>query len=961
MAAVLWSGVLAASLLAPSQEARADVGATHTSLVSEFATFDTPGVVDGRVEDIAIDGDTVFVGGSFTQVREPRSGEIIDQPYLFAYSKSTGRIIRDFDPVLNRKVLALETTGEGTGVFAGGAFTTINGETNRRGLVKIGADGDRVFGFGARPDARINTLVRMDDTLYLGGSFTSVSQTQVENLAAVNTSTGAVSPGLNLDFDGTISTTRTVGVQGVDDIDITSDGRLMVLIGNFLSIDGISRSRLAVLELDGQARVSTWNSDVYDVQCPASKFPQYIRGIDIAPDDAYFIAGSSGWRFFNRPTEPACDSVVRFDFGNLDDADVQPTWVNYTGGDSVFDVVSTDHAIYAGGHFRWLNNDTTSDGRTAGPGSVPRRGLAAIDPANGLTLLDWRSDRSPRGVGVFAMIAEDEGLYIGDDTDFLNGSEHAKLKFLPITSDTLSRPTGAVLPTTLVTPRGSALDGSSFDGTTLGTPLQMLDAGWGNARGAMFVGGQLFHADGAGRMWSSQLEDGTFEPAERVNMFGLGESEWALSRLGGMFFDYERGRVYYTVQGDSRLLWRAFTPAGPYFGNEEQVAEQQGDIPWSNVSGMDVVGDHLYFGYTNGYLYRADFDGSAVVSGTIRLISGPNTDGRDWNNNALAFLSESVTFNGPDDAQFEFEASGSTEVRRFKKFEFPVAPGEPVVVRLDWQNANAVIRFFLRDANGELVDSDTTSAGSPKWLSAPAGAGGTYTASIAFRAGSSAYTLQVNPEQGPPPPPEPRADFDFTSSGTESDGSWQVFRFDVTAGELVEAQIAWDDPNAEVKVFLRDETRRSLDSDTDRGASPAALSTVAQTSGEWSIAVKIDSGAIEYDVLVNTTTDFVVPESLAEFEFSSSGSDVDGSWQVFRFDVEVGEQVDARVVWDNPDAAVKVFLRDETRSSIDSVTDGSGSPAMMSAVATSAGKWSVAVKINSGVIDYDVLVDTTSP
>ena len=49
----------------------------------------TPGAIDGRVEAIAVEGDRVYVGGTFTQIQEPLDGEIINQPYLFAYSKST--------------------------------------------------------------------------------------------------------------------------------------------------------------------------------------------------------------------------------------------------------------------------------------------------------------------------------------------------------------------------------------------------------------------------------------------------------------------------------------------------------------------------------------------------------------------------------------------------------------------------------------------------------------------------------------------------------------------------------------------------------------------------------------------------------------------------------------------------------------------------------------------------------
>ena len=133
----IFLGLLAATAFCASSVVQADIGATHTGLVSEFASFNTPGVVDGRVHAIAVDGDTVFVGGTFTQIHDPLSDEILNQPYLFAYSKSTGDILRDFDPVLNNVVNALETTGDGTGIFVGGSFTLLNGESHRRALLKI--------------------------------------------------------------------------------------------------------------------------------------------------------------------------------------------------------------------------------------------------------------------------------------------------------------------------------------------------------------------------------------------------------------------------------------------------------------------------------------------------------------------------------------------------------------------------------------------------------------------------------------------------------------------------------------------------------------------------------------------------------------------------------------------------------------------------------------------------------
>ena len=950
----------------PLQGANAAFDTIHTSIVSEFASFNTPGVVDGRVEAIAVDGDTVFVGGTFTKIQEPLGGEIIDQPYLFAYSKSSGDIVRDFDPILNNSVYALATTGEGTGIFAGGVFNIINGETNRRGLVKIDDNGDRVRGFSARPDAQVKTLVRLNNTLYVGGNFTKISQTQVENLAAIDTFTGVVHPGLNLDFDGAISTKRTTGVQSVDDIDITSDGRLMVVIGNFETIDAMDRVRLAVIELDGVARVSSWNTDIYDVQCPAAKVPQYIRGIDIAPDDSYFLVGSQGFR---RVGNPACDAITRFELNDLTNTDMQPTWVNYTGGDSVYEVVSTEHAIYVGGHFRWLNNDT-GNGHNRGVGSVARAGLAALDPINGLTLLDWQSDRNPRGVGVFALIAEDEGLYIGDDTNFLNGSEHHKLKFLPITSNTISRPDRNSLPATIVSPVNEALYGTAYDGRRMNPSKAIFSSGWEHARGGMLVGDYLFFADDAGSMWISHYNDGTFEPSEPVNLFGLTENEWELSQLGGMFFDYDMGRVYYTKQGNSNLFWRAFTPDGPYFGNDEYIAQQQSDIIWSDVSGMDIIDGYLYYGRTDGNLYRSEVDGSMPIAGTTKRLSGPALDGRNWNNNLLVFIpSDIITPTTRDvltsksaapDAQSEFESSGTDTIRRFQRFDFSVAPGEPAVVRLEWLDSSAILELRVLDANGTLVASDTSRFGSPKWLTVPAGDGGVHSASVLIREGSTSYTLQVNPDEEPPAQPEPLADFEFSSIGSADSGRWQVFNFDVEAGELVNTLVVWDDANADVDVFLRNETNTIFDRSTNGSASPAMLSSIAGTSGEWSVAVRINSGTTNYDVLVDTTTNFVVPEPLADFEFSSSGSADSGRWQVFKFDVEAGKLIDAQVIWDDPNANVDVFLRDETKTIINRTTDSNASLAMLSAIASISGEWSVAVRVNSGSTNYSVLVDSST-
>ena len=113
-------------------------------------------------------------------------------------------------------------------------------------------------------------------------------------------------------------------------------------------------------------------------------------------------------------------------------------------------------------------------------------------------------------------------------------------------------------------------------------------------------------------------------------------------------------------------------------------------------------------------------------------------------------------------------------------------------------------------------------------MTVPAGAGGTYTASVLVREGATPYVLQINPVDGPP---TPLADFEFSSSGSRNDGRFQRFNFNVVAGDSVDAQVDWDDANADVRVFLRDENGNQVDRDTS-GTGSGMVSTIATSSGQ---------------------------------------------------------------------------------------------------------------------------------
>ena len=139
-----------------------------------------------------------------------------------------------------------------------------------------------------------------------------------------------------------------------------------------------------------------------------SAFETYTRDIDIDPTGTYFVVVTTG----GTPPDRLCDSASRWETEAVG-TNLQPTWINYTGGDTLWSVAITGVAVYVGGHQRWLNN--TGGSNAAAPGAVSREGLAALDPLNGLPY-SWNPTRT-RGVGVFDLTSVPGGLLMGSDTD----------------------------------------------------------------------------------------------------------------------------------------------------------------------------------------------------------------------------------------------------------------------------------------------------------------------------------------------------------------------------------------------------------------------------------------------------------------------------------------------------------------------------------------------------------------
>jgi hypothetical protein len=584
----------------------------HDQVVSSDPADHTPHVLSGRVNAIVQVGSTIVVGGSFDEVQTP-GGDIVARRNLFAFDAATGALSTSFRPGVNGKVYALAT--DGTHVFVGGDFSRLSGGDTLR-LGKLDLLGKRVPGFSAPvTGSAVYDLALANGNLYVGGRFTGVHGTPRSAFAVLDAATGALRTGIDVPFTGL----HNGGSTHIAKLDVSPDGATLVAVGNFTTVGGQFRRQIAVLDVSAStATVSGWHTARYSTQC-ASRFETYIRDVDIAPDGTYFVVVTTGAFFGGATSGVLCDTAARWEIGP-NTANQQPTWVDYAGGDTTFSVSVTGTAVYVGGHFRWWNNPYAGD--TVGPGTIKRKGIAALDPLNGLPL-SWNPGRK-LGVGVFAFLATADGLWVGSDTDLIGGEYHARLALFPLAGGTtLPVHQPATLPGRLWTlpssSPGTALGVRTFDGTTAGTRSQLATSiDWSRARGAFLTKGRIYTGWDDGRIYARRFDGTTVgSKATQVYLRGLTTTQFPVASVTGMFYDHTRGRLYYTVSDDGRLFYRYFTPESEAVGAVTFVATGPNDgFDWGSVRGMTQVGDALYIGRSWGALQRIAWNGAPVPAST---------------------------------------------------------------------------------------------------------------------------------------------------------------------------------------------------------------------------------------------------------------------------------------------------------------------------------------------------------
>jgi hypothetical protein len=396
-------------------------------------------------------GNRVFLGGEFAGMvppgattpsgRRDRSAPtpVTTRPYLAALDATTGALLNwDIHP--DDAVLALAVSADHRTLYVGGRFSQIAGAPAAH-LAAIDIESGTLKG-DFKPPAITDTVRSMalhGNTLYIGGEFTQVGDTPRSQVAALDATTGALRAGFVPPSNGGGRYTGQTGRETHDgkdgairDLGVTSDGRYVVVGGDFLDFGG----RSGLLILDGATGE------------PAPSQPDMDRpvfGLTMWPGDSrtFFVStGGSGGTVQGFMIQDVASAPAPAGDDDDDDDDrrsrsrrdrdddsssksktYEPLWVHKTDGDAE-DVVATTERVVLVGHYDYVLGDNTvcgSSSCTGGKdGDVPNRHISVFEPKGGAHDISFTGQlNTPQGPYVALVGAN--SLYVAGDFTEVNG------------------------------------------------------------------------------------------------------------------------------------------------------------------------------------------------------------------------------------------------------------------------------------------------------------------------------------------------------------------------------------------------------------------------------------------------------------------------------------------------------------------------------------------------------------
>jgi len=346
-------------------------GATRNRFALIDLTSETLDPLDlsfnSTVQTLHINGDLLYIGGSFTTADEN------DRQRAAAYNLATDQFT-DWNPQFGSTVNAIQT--DGSTVVVGGSFSSFD-LADRDNLFSISLEDENITDLEITSNGTVNAIAIDQDDLFIGGNFSFLNGESISNLASVNKNTG-------------LSTTFSPQINNsINDVKIY-DGNLY-LGGNFTAIEGEEAFRAASYDLT-TSQFTTFRP----------KFNGNVLNIIPGPSGIFITGQFTRIAFENRDDFAAINSVTS------EILDINES--GFSNG-TVRTIAYDNAAIYVGGSFSTFAGES-------------RNRLAAFSRTDG-SLLPF--DPNVTGSSVESMHLENNTLYIGGNFSSVDGANRTNL------------------------------------------------------------------------------------------------------------------------------------------------------------------------------------------------------------------------------------------------------------------------------------------------------------------------------------------------------------------------------------------------------------------------------------------------------------------------------------------------------------------------------------------------------
>ncbi|MDP2304044.1 MAG: T9SS type A sorting domain-containing protein [Ignavibacteria bacterium] len=329
-------------------------------------------VTNGSVKATKISGNTLYIGGDFTQVG-PSTG------YGAAIDTSTGTYDPSM-PKVNGAIYAIAPDGLG-GWFIGGTFTYV-GAVARNKIAHIKAD--KTVDMSWNPNATgstfyppyIKAIAVSGSTVYVGGQFTNIGGLARNRIAALDFTTGAATT-----WNPNASFPATAVVYA-----IAVSGSTVYAGGTFTKIGTTVRNNIAAIGTSGTGTLTIWNPNAGG----------RVNAIAISGSTVY--AGG----LFTTIGGQTRNRIAAVDITT----GLATTW-NPNSDANVFTLAVSGSTVYAGGQFSNI-------------GGQARKYIAALDSTTPGLATSWNPDANATGY-VNILAVSGSTVYAGGDFTSIGG------------------------------------------------------------------------------------------------------------------------------------------------------------------------------------------------------------------------------------------------------------------------------------------------------------------------------------------------------------------------------------------------------------------------------------------------------------------------------------------------------------------------------------------------------------